>query len=164
MRHLERGEVDVTLRPHREVVQMDRRNNGFRLIARNAFDGGLEIVFADAVILATGYAFAVPDFLAPLRGRLPLDRHGSFALAEDFSLKWDGPRQNRIFALNAGKFSHGVAEPQLSLMAWRSATIVNALLGAPHFDLDLPPPLLHWSTTGDGYRQAVRSGVASAGS
>jgi len=164
MRHLERGEVDVILRPHREVIQMDRQKNEFRLIVRNALDGGLEISFADVVVLATGYAFTVPEVLAPLRNRIAVERNGNLALADDFSLKWDGPRQNRIFVLNAGKFSHGIAEPQLSLMAWRSAVIVNSLLGEPHFDLDLPPPLVHWTANGEDYRQAAESGLVSAGS
>ncbi|WP_029002982.1 lysine N(6)-hydroxylase/L-ornithine N(5)-oxygenase family protein [Azorhizobium doebereinerae] len=148
LRHLDGGTLNPALMPGREVIQMDRQTGEYRLIMRNSFDGGIEIVHADAVVFATGYAFKVPDFLAPLRERIPSDRKGNFQLAADFSLAWDGPRQNRIFALNAGRHSHGIAEPQLSVMAWRSSVIVNALLGRAHFDLDLPEPVVTWASTG----------------
>ena len=163
LRHLEGSESETALMPHREVIQMERQKNEYRLIMRNGFDGGLEIVHADAVVLATGYAFQIPDFLQPLRERIQYDRQGNFQLADDFSLAWDGPRQNRIFALNAGKHSHGIAEPQLSLMAWRSATIVNALLGRSHFDLDLPEPLVNWASLGGLQQKAVGAPLASDG-
>jgi lysine N6-hydroxylase len=163
LRHLEASEAEPALLPHREVIQMERQKDEYRLILRNGFDGGLEIIHSDAVILATGYAFEVPDFLSPLRERIGFDRKGNFQLADDFSLAWDGPRANRIFGLNAGKHSHGIAEPQLSLMAWRSAVIVNALLGRAHFDLDLPEPLVNWSTTGGLHQKAVGIAMGSDG-
>lgn len=161
LRHLEQSRTETALLPHREVIQMDRQKQEYRLIMRNGFDGGLEIVHADAVVLATGYAFQAPEFLAPLRERIACDRKGNFQLADDFSLGWDGPRQNRIFALNAGKHSHGIAEPQLSLMAWRSAVIVNALLGRAHFDLDLPEPLVSWASTGSPQQKAAGASLAA---
>lgn len=63
-------------------------------------------------------------------------------------MAWDGPGENRIFVLNAGRHSHGIAEPQLSLAAWRSAVIANALLGKAHFDLDQLDPIVQWESQG----------------
>ncbi|TDT93702.1 lysine/ornithine N-monooxygenase [Azorhizobium sp. AG788] len=148
LRHLGEGALNPTLMPGREVIQMERQRGEYRLVMRNGFDGGIEIVHADAVVLATGYGFRVPEFLAPLRDRIAFDRKGLFQVNPDFSLTWDGPRQNRIFALNASRHSHGIAEPQLSLMAWRSSVVANALSGRPHFDLDLPEPVVSWTSTG----------------
>jgi lysine N6-hydroxylase len=163
LRHLEQSDMDVTLLPHRDVIQVDRRKDEFKLVMRNGFDGGIEIAFANAIVLATGYAFKVPEFLAPLNDRIAFDRAGNFVLADDFSVKWDGPRNNHIFALNAGRHSYGIAEPQLSLMAWRSAVIVNALLRRQHFDLDMPPSMIRWATSEDGRAKALESSLPIAG-
>ena len=38
-----------------------------------------------------------------------------------------------MYAQNLGRVSHGIAEPQLSLMAWRSAVIANDVLGKERF-------------------------------
>lgn len=146
LRHIEGSGADIELLPNRDVIQVDRQQDGFRLIVRNGFDGGIEIVFADILVLATGYRFKLPDAIAPLRDRISVDRNERLILADDYSAAWDGPRQNRIFALNAGRYSHGIADSQLSLMAWRSATIVNSLLGRNHFDLELPQPVVRWGS------------------
>ncbi len=52
--------------------------------------------------------------------------------------------QNRIYAVNAGIHSHGSAEGGLSLMAWRSARILNHLLGKPCFDLAPNASMIQW--------------------
>lgn len=146
IRHIDGLDVDVSMQPGRNVVQVDRQQGDFRLIARNTFDDGVEVIFADAIILATGYQFSLPEVLAPLAGRIARDGQGQAIPGDDYALQWDGPADARIFAQNAGRFSHGIVDSQLSLMAWRSALIVNSLLGHPHFDLTLPEPVLCWPT------------------
>jgi len=107
------------------------------------------------LILATGYCFKLPDFLAPIEPQLSLDRHGHLNLGDNFSVKWDGPRGNKIFAVNAGRHSYGIAEPQLSLMAWRSAMIVNAILGRSHFDIDMMTLVIKWSLNDGGFATQI---------
>ncbi|MBN9237581.1 MULTISPECIES: lysine N(6)-hydroxylase/L-ornithine N(5)-oxygenase family protein [Phyllobacteriaceae] len=145
LRHLSADEHDLAFMPHREVLDLRCEGGEFRLVMRNGFDGSVEMASADAIVLATGYVFTVPEFLAPLADRLDLDERGLYRLRDDFSVEWDGPASARIFALNAGRHSHGIAEPQLSLMAWRSAVIVNALLGRRHFDLSPRPSAMRWT-------------------
>lgn len=163
MTHLEQSSVRTALLPSRDVIQADRQKGEFRLVMRNGFDGGIEIAFADTIILATGYTFKIPEFLAPLSSRIAFEKSGNFVMGEDFSVKWDGPRANHIFALNAGRHSYGIAEPQLSLMAWRSAVIVNALLRRPHFDIDMPPSFIRWATGGDGRADSLEASLSAAG-
>ncbi|MGY2051373.1 lysine N(6)-hydroxylase/L-ornithine N(5)-oxygenase family protein [Methylobacterium sp. JK268] len=146
MRYFESDPVEAVLMPRRDVIQAAEEGGSYRLVMRNEFDGAVEMVHADAVVLATGYRFALPDAFAPLKPRLATDRKGRMVLGDDYALAWDGPAHNRIFALNAGRHSHGIADSQLSLMAWRSATIINALLGRERFDLDLPEPMVAWAS------------------
>jgi lysine N6-hydroxylase len=145
LRHIERSALTTELLPHREVMTAELEDGGVRLMLRNGFDGAIERQHADIVVLATGYGFALPDCLAPLAGRCQRDETGRPLLSADFAMQWDGPKANRIFALNAGLVSHGIAEPQLSLMAWRSAVIVNALLGRAHFDVAAPDSFVDWT-------------------
>ncbi|MGC0151407.1 lysine N(6)-hydroxylase/L-ornithine N(5)-oxygenase family protein [Chromobacterium vaccinii] len=134
-----------SLLPFREVCAMRRDGKTLRLTMHNGFDGQDEQMDADLVIFATGYRSALPSCLAPLSERLRRDRHGRLALREDFSAEWDGPADQRLFFQNAGRLSHGIADPQLSLAAWRSAVIVNSLLGRRHYnDSDAATPL-NWT-------------------
>jgi lysine N6-hydroxylase len=54
----------------------------------------------------------------------------------DFSIEWDGPPGLRVYAQNAARQMRGVADPNLSLMAWRSAVIANSLLGRAVYDVN----------------------------
>ena len=146
LRYLEPGTLNASLAPNRDVIQMERNGNAYRLIVRNQFDGGIEVLHADAVVLATGYRFRLPEALGSLGERIVLDRNGYPILNDDYTMQWTGPRGNRLFAQNAGRYSHGIADSQLSLMAWRSAMIVNTLLGRQHFDAEPDNAQLAWAT------------------
>ena len=146
LRYLDQSALTASLSPNRDVIQMERNGNAYRLIVRNHFDGGIEVLHADAVVLATGYRFRLPDALGSLSERISLDRNGYPTLNDDYTMQWTGPRTNRLFAQNAGRYSHGIADSQLSLMAWRSAAIVNTLLGRQHFDAEPDNAQLVWAT------------------
>ncbi|WP_406863881.1 SidA/IucD/PvdA family monooxygenase [Streptomyces sp. HUAS MG47] len=92
------------------------------------------VLAADVVILSTGYAYALPDFMAPLDARLRRD-DGMLVVGDDFSVAWDGPAENRIYLQNGARHSWGVADPNLSLLAWRSAVILNSMLGETRYPI-----------------------------
>lgn len=138
--------------PQREVYLMGREPGGFHLRMNNGFNHGEEAASADLVILATGYRYALPDCLAALTPALSLDPEGFPRLAEDYSAQWDGPPEHRIYMLNAGRNSHGVADAQLSLAAWRSAVIVNSVAGREVYATEPCPSPLTWAGTQPGGR------------
>jgi lysine N6-hydroxylase len=67
--------------------------------------------------------------------RMASDHCGRPVVQENFQLSWDGPSDHRLYAVNFSRHGHGIAEPQTSLMAWRSATILNDMLGYDAFPL-----------------------------
>lgn len=148
LRYLENRNIEAKLSPNRDVIQVEGDKDGYRLIVRNRFDGGVEVAHADAIVLATGYQFKLPDAFAGLQDRIQFDRHNRPILDDRYCLNWSGPKQNRIFAQNAGRYSHGIADSQLSLMAWRSAHIINSLVGRPHFDLEPHDSQVNWLSSG----------------
>jgi len=103
-----------------------------------------ELHQADIVILATGFKAPYPACLDSILPLLDLDEHNRYQMTPDFELKWQGASSNKIFAVNAGMHSHGIAEPQLSLMAWRSARIINRLAGKPLYDIDSGKGMIEW--------------------
>jgi lysine N6-hydroxylase len=127
--------------PNHKLVEMNSLDGAFRLTLKE--QNTVRTVDADIVVLATGFAWQFPDYLSSLRDRIDLD-NGQFQVNEDFSIQWDGPEQNRIYVQNAARHSHGVADPNLSLMAWRSATIINSLAGKTIYDLSDESVLLDW--------------------
>lgn len=124
------------LLPHRRALDMRRQGLGYTLAAENGLTGEREDFYADVVIFATGFSNRLPRCMASLQDRLHYNEHGELALGPQFQVEWDGPEGHRLYAVNAGRYSHGIAEPQLSLAAWRSATILNHVSGQQIFELE----------------------------
>jgi lysine N6-hydroxylase len=134
----------VKLLPYRRIFDMEAVGNGFQLNFRNLDHESDESMLCNMVILATGYRYKMPAFLKPIASLLEHNMEGLPVLQESFAAKWQGSEKNQIYFLNAGYCSHGIAEPQLSLMAWRSAAIINHLLRQDFYDINDGKPLLSW--------------------
>lgn len=141
---LSANKTDYRIMPYREVTKMENEASGFSLGMKNGFDLTDGRVMADLVILATGYHYAIPQCLSPLANRIGFDEEGFPRLNEDYSVAWDGPASHRIYMQNAGRNSHGVADAQLSLAAWRSARIINSLLREDVYSTEARPSPLSW--------------------
>lgn len=115
--------------PMRECLDVEKIDHAYRITLSNQFIDECETIHADVVILATGFKQLIPPFLEPIQHLLHKDESKRLIITKNFSLNWDGPKNNKIYALNFSRHGHGIAEPQTSLMAWRSATILNDLTG-----------------------------------
>ncbi|MEU3711045.1 lysine N(6)-hydroxylase/L-ornithine N(5)-oxygenase family protein [Streptomyces catenulae] len=111
-----------------------RDDDGFRATLLDTVTGTRHRHRSDIVVLATGYRPQLPSFMEPLRDRLSLDGEG-YAVAADYRVPWDGPDTQHIHVQNAARATHGVADPNLGLAAWRSAVILNSLLAREHYPL-----------------------------
>lgn len=145
-RHLSKAESDLSLLPGREVFALQEQSGGMHLSARNHMVGEDESLNTDVVILCTGYHTVLPEFLAPLTRRMESDTQGRPRLDPSFKAAWDGPSDRRIYMQNCARHSHGIADPQLSLMAWRSAAIINDLLERRVYDIEQGPPVVTWQS------------------
>ena len=123
------GRHDVTLRPGREVFAIRKTQSAQLIKAHVAGTEQPELCEADLIVLATGYRQVLPACLEPLAGRLQLQSDDGLALDANYRVLWDGPRQTPLYAMNHGRHSHGISDPQISLAAWRSAVILNDLTG-----------------------------------
>lgn len=140
------GRLRHRLVANRRVVDLRRDGEVLRVDLHDADHGRPERSTEDVVIFCTGYRSLFPDYLEPLRDRL-VGPDGTFEVDRDYSLRWDGPPGLRIYVHNFAESSHGIADPNLSLSSWRSARILNSLLGREEYRTDHATTTTAWSLT-----------------
>ncbi len=143
--HVESGRVDLALRPHRELSSL-RFHGHYALEMRNGLSEQMEYLDADVLILCTGLTDALPTCLNPLVDVLERDACGRPCLDQAFAAPWPGKQRRRVYLLNVARHSHGIAEPNLSLSAWRAACVVNDLLGRSHYDVGQADSPMQWTS------------------
>ncbi len=148
------------LLPDSEVEAMGPIPGGWRLCLRDRQVAQERRLDVDKVILATGFKHQIPPFLEPLLARLQLDGE-HFQVREDFSIAWEGEGRNKIFVQNAARHCRGLPDPNLSLMAWRSAKIVNGLAGREVYSLAEASSVFDWQPY---VESRVEHQLAAAGS
>lgn len=134
----------VELLPGRELESLSPRGSGFELHTRNNLDGEHEMVAADTVILCTGLREHLPPCIESLLPALERDEHGGLQVDANFVLRRQAAGDGRLYIVNGGRSTHGIAESQLSLMAWRSAVILNDVLGRRRFAVEQERELVRW--------------------
>jgi lysine N6-hydroxylase len=146
---IESGDRRYELLPGRELV--DARPDAAGLRLELLTDHATEERQVDAVIFCTGYKSGIPDYLAAFTPLIEHDDAGAPVVRRDFSVSWSKETTNRIYVHGMARSVRGVAEPNLGLMSWRSAHIVNALCERAVYDTTTAPSPVTWaqSTTGE---------------
>ncbi|WP_241539693.1 lysine N(6)-hydroxylase/L-ornithine N(5)-oxygenase family protein [Streptomyces sp. M41(2017)] len=88
---------------------------------------------SEGLILATGYRYTEPAFLAPVRDRLRYDSQGNFDVARNYAIDTTG---RGIFLQNAGAHTHSITSPDLGMGAYRNAYIIRELLGTEYYPVE----------------------------
>lgn len=108
---------------------------------RNEYELGLRHVEQErdfrhrtaGLVLATGYGYEPPAFLAPIADRIRWDDAGRFDVRRDYSVDVGG---GEIFVQNAELHTHGFVAPDLGMAAYRNSWIIRALLGREHYPIE----------------------------
>ncbi len=129
LKYVERDPRRLRIMPCRKLTAVKPEQDGFTLAVENKFLDRQEDIHGDIVILCTGFENRVPMAIESLMPRISFDAEGRFNLNRAYGVRWNGPESNRIYALNFSRHQHGIVDPQSSLMAWRSATVINDLMG-----------------------------------
>lgn len=141
---IRRSKSMIRLRPHVKLIGMERgSHDDFILEIGHGLTGDRKAVAVDVVVLCTGYCYRVPKYLSRLRSRI-LCKQTGYQYHENFSIEWDGHPTNKIYVQNAAINARGIADPNLSLMAWRSASIINDLVGEPRYAVQDSKDLNLW--------------------
>ncbi|MFF3340547.1 lysine N(6)-hydroxylase/L-ornithine N(5)-oxygenase family protein [Streptomyces flavidovirens] len=122
------GRTDwLTLLPACEMTELAGEQGHWKLTVEGADPADSQVLDADLVVFATGYGYELPAFMTPLASRLSRTG-GLLDVHDDFRVGWDGPDANRIYLQNGARHAWGIADPNLSLLAWRSSLILHSIL------------------------------------
>lgn len=127
------GPVNTRLLTNTELVSADHRDGEYTLGLRQVEQERDFALRTEGLVLATGYHYRVPEFLAPVRDRIRWDAHGRFDVARNYSIDHSG---RGIFLQNAGTHTHSITSPDLGMGAYRNSWIIRELLGREHYPVE----------------------------
>ncbi|MEE2569999.1 lysine N(6)-hydroxylase/L-ornithine N(5)-oxygenase family protein [Pseudarthrobacter sp. J64] len=122
------GMVDTQLLTHSALkdAAWDPATGQHTLQLRHEEHGRDYSLESEAVVLATGYAYREPAFLAGIQDRIARDSQGRFDVARNYST---GVEPGEIFVQNAELHTHGFVTPDLGMAAYRNSCILRDITG-----------------------------------
>ncbi|WP_030908217.1 lysine N(6)-hydroxylase/L-ornithine N(5)-oxygenase family protein [Streptomyces sp. NRRL F-5126] len=123
----------VSARYDAEVGPAGAEGGTYTLGLRQEEQGRDFSLTTEGLILATGYRYTAPGFLAPVADRIRLDGHGRFDVARNYSIDTTG---RGIFLQNGGVHTHSITSPDLGMGPYRNAYIIGELLGRAHYPVE----------------------------
>jgi lysine N6-hydroxylase len=123
------GPVATQLLTHSAVTgaDWDAAAETHHLRLRHGETGADFTLETSAVVLATGYGYREPGFLAGVQDRIARDSAGRFAVDRNYST---GIETGEIFVQNAELHTHGFVTPDLGMAAYRNACILREITGS----------------------------------
>ncbi|MCL2553936.1 MAG: lysine N(6)-hydroxylase/L-ornithine N(5)-oxygenase family protein [Actinomycetia bacterium] len=123
-----RGKVPTRLLTNTSLdsVRHDPDTGTYTLGLRQREQGRDHTLTTEALVLATGYRYRVPEFLAPVRDRIRWDAQGRYEVTRDYAIDVTG---HGVYVQNAELHTHGFAAPDLGMAAYRNSRIIRELLG-----------------------------------
>lgn len=134
----------LNLLPQNRALDILRNGAGWKIRIQNTYTAAENLIDADIIILCTGYRYLIPDYLDAIKNHLHQDSEGRLVINQDFSLKTDSSLPGQIFIHNGAKHSQGIADPNLSLSAWRSALIINSIAQQNIYNTENDQSLITW--------------------
>lgn len=122
------GMVDTQLLTHSTLAaaQWDATAGTHTLQFHHGEQGSSYTLDSEAVVLATGYGYREPGFLAGVQDRIARDSAGRFAVDRNYST---GVEPGEIFVQNAELHTHGFVTPDLGMGAYRNSCILREITG-----------------------------------
>ena len=168
------GMVDTRLLTHSSLTaaEWNPAAGNYRLHLRHEEQGSSYTLDTDAVVLATGYRYREPGFLAGVRNRIARDSAGRFAVDRNYSTS---VQPGEIFVQNAELHTHGFATPDLGMGAYRNSCILREITGSEVYPVEESIAFQHFGAPADcgagrpghalgGPGNTAASGTAAAGS
>lgn len=127
------GPVPARLLTNSELTQARWEDGQYTLTFRQQEQGKDFTLESQGLVLATGYSFKEPEFLAPVQDRLVRDAHGNLDVSRTYAVDVTG---RGIFLQNGGVHTHSVTSPDLGMGPYRNSLIIRELLGREHYPIE----------------------------
>jgi lysine N6-hydroxylase len=138
-------EPRAALHPGVAIVGAETDADGYLLTCHHTEQDKFFEIRTSAVVSATGYAAARPAFLDTMAKLVDWDDRGRYRIDGDYRVALDPRIPGALYVQNADLHTHGVGAPDLTLSAWRAATILNAAAGRTVLRV---PERAAWTTFG----------------
>ncbi|MFD5845814.1 lysine N(6)-hydroxylase/L-ornithine N(5)-oxygenase family protein [Streptomyces chartreusis] len=127
------GPVPTRLLTNSSLSGARYENGTYTLSFRQEEQGKDFDLDSQGLVLATGYKYAEPEFLTPVKDRLVYDSHGNFDVARNYAVDVTG---RGVFLQNAGVHTHSITSPDLGMGPYRNAYIIRELLGTEYYPVE----------------------------
>lgn len=87
----------------------------------------------EAVVMATGYGYREPEFLAGIEHRIRRDDRGRFDVGRDYGIS---AVPGEIYVQNAELHTHGFVTPDLGMGSYRNASIIREMIGFDYYPVE----------------------------
>ncbi|MBU2570251.1 MAG: lysine N(6)-hydroxylase/L-ornithine N(5)-oxygenase family protein [Gammaproteobacteria bacterium] len=130
-----KGDMSVNLFTNSELTgaAYDRNADGFELTFFQQEQEAAYRHFSEGLVLATGYAYRQPDFVAGISERIRRDKQGRYAVARNYSIDRNA---GEIFVQNVGLNTHGFVTPDLGMVCYRNACIIKEITGREYYPIE----------------------------
>ncbi|WP_291147952.1 lysine N(6)-hydroxylase/L-ornithine N(5)-oxygenase family protein [Flavobacterium sp. UBA7680] len=128
-------EIDVNLRTNAACTKgiYDEMNQSFELELHQVEQDKRYRHKTDALVLATGYGYKLPQFLEGIASRIQWDVKGRFATNRNYSIDQNG---SEVFVQNAELHTHGFVTPDLGMACYRNSYIIKEITGMEHYAVE----------------------------
>ncbi|QHI35948.1 L-lysine N6-monooxygenase [Kordia antarctica] len=158
---IEDKELDVQLIPNSKLMKVLPVGDAFNLVCEQQLNKAQLSTEVDIVILATGFEYKEPVFLNSIKHHISY-HNNRFKVNPDYSIEWEFQNSNKIYLQNGSRHVRGVADPNLSLIAWRSAKIINSLCKDTVYDIKDDFPVFDWLNNGYSINKAKNSIIVNS--
>ncbi|WP_299004211.1 SidA/IucD/PvdA family monooxygenase [uncultured Shewanella sp.] len=129
------GDVNVNMLTNANLIgaKMDENNDHIQLEFHQEEQDKRYHLLTEGLVLSTGYAYRLPDFLEGITHRIKWDQHGRFDVNRNYSIDHDG---KNIFVQNAELHTHGFVTPDLGMAAYRNSYLLREITGVEHYQVE----------------------------
>lgn len=128
-------EIDVNLRTNAACTKgtYDETNQSFELELHQVEQDKRYRHKTDALVLATGYGYKLPEFLEGIANRIQWDEKGRFATNRNYTIDNNG---SEVFVQNAELHTHGFVTPDLGMACYRNSYIIKEITGVEYYTVE----------------------------
>lgn len=128
-------EIDVNLRTNSACTKAvyDEEKQSFELELHQEEQDKRYRHKTNALVLATGYGYKLPQFLEGIADRIQWDEKGRFAANRNYTIDNNA---NEIFVQNAELHTHGFVTPDLGMACYRNSYIIKEITGIEYYAVE----------------------------
>lgn len=123
----------TSLHTNTALESVTSTTTGYELELSHVEQGARFTLDTAGVVLASGYDYREPEFLAGIGHRVARLPDGRFDVDRTYST---GVEPGEIFVQNAELHTHGFAAPDLGMGAYRNSVIIRELLGWEYYPIE----------------------------